>query len=184
MKHELALHFFAAIVFFVLISILRNYLNISFWPFWVGGIIGTVLPDIDHVIYVYYLRPYELTSQRVMYEAQKGNLMQSWNLLSSSRSERINLILHNAVFQSLFVVLSFLVVTSSGKFLGRGLVIAFLLHLLIDQIWDLRANGNLNNWFKNIPIVLDKQSLSLDKMQLNIYLIFNFAAILIFGFLL
>src|SRR6266404_46507 len=162
MKKELALHILATIILVVPIFLLR-YLNLSNWPFLVGALIGTFLPDIDHYIYVYYLRPYEVTSQRVMYDVKKGNLWQSWDLLSITRSERTNLILHTILFQILFLVLSFLVITSSSSLLGKGLVLAFLLHLLVDEILDLRANGNLGNWFKNIPIVLDS-------LQLKIYL--------------
>jgi hypothetical protein len=176
MKKELARHFFYLIILFVPIFILK-YLNIHNWPFIIGGIIGTILPDIDHVIYVYYLRPYELTSQRVMFEAKKGNLWATWDLLSSTRSERTNLILHSVLFQILFTILSFLVITSSGSLFGKGLVLAFLLHLLVDEIWDLKANGNLFSWFKNIPIVLDIS-------QVKYYLYANAAIILVFGFLL
>ncbi len=177
MKKELALHFLTSIILFVVISLLRNYLNIIFWPLWVGALVGTVLPDIDHLIYVYYLRPHELTSQRIMYAAGKGQLQESWHLLATTRSERTNLILHTVTFQILFVVLSFLVVTSSSSLLGRGLVIAFLLHLLVDEVIDLKQNGNLSNWFRQIP-------LQLDSLQLNVYLITNLAIILVFGILL
>ena len=108
MRKELALHFLTTIILFVLISLLRGYLNILYWPLWIGAFVGSVLPDIDHIIYVYFLRPYELTSQRVMYEAKRGNLISSWNLLSVMRKERTNLILHTVIFQILFLVLSFL----------------------------------------------------------------------------
>jgi hypothetical protein len=183
MKKELALHFITLIILFIVISLFKAVLTgqisyiLSFWPFWLGGIIGTILPDVDHIIYVYYLRPYEVTSQRVMQGVQSGNLWQSWNLLSETRGERTNLILHSVVFQILFVVLSFLVLSSSGNLLGKGLVVAFLLHLFVDEILDLRAIGNLTNWFKQIPI-------QLDNTQLNIYLITNAVIILFFGFLL
>lgn len=182
MKKELAQHFFGLIILFVLIFIFKFFnihqlsANLVFVPYLIGGIIGTILPDIDHVIYVYYLRPYEVTSQRVMYEVNKGNLWQSWDILSKTRSERTNLIFHTILFQVLFLILGFLVLSSSSSLLGRGLMVSFLLHLFIDQIIDLRENGNLVNWFKNIPVTLDK-------MQLNIYLIANFAIILLFGFL-
>lgn len=177
MKKELALHFVTSIILFVSISLLRNYLNLSFWPLWVGALVGTILPDIDHIIYVYYLRPHELTSQRIMYAAGKGQLLASWHLLASTRSERTNLILHTVTFQILFVVLSFLVISSSSSLLGRGLVLAFLLHLLVDEVIDLKQNRNLTNWFRQIPI-------QLDSLQLNVYLIANLAFILISGILL
>ena len=175
MKKELALHLLTTIILIIPIFLLR-FLNLANWPLFAGALIGTFLPDIDHIIYVYYLRPYEATSQRVINGVQNGNLKQSWNLLSSTRNERVNLILHTVMFQILFLILSFLVVSSSGSLFGRGLILAFLLHLFVDEIVDLRANGNLLNWFKNIPF-------QLDQLQLNIYLISNFAIILIFGFL-
>ncbi|HWA52449.1 MAG TPA: metal-dependent hydrolase [Patescibacteria group bacterium] len=182
MKKELALHLITTILLFIPVFLLRflNLQNLSnnliFLPYLIGGLIGAVLPDIDHVIYVYYLKPYELTSQRVMYQAQKGNLTESWNILSNTRSERTNLIFHSILFQIIFVILSFLVITSSSSLLGKGLVIAFLLHLLLDEYLDLKTNINLQNWFKNIPIQLDQN-------QLTIYLLTNFAIILIFAFL-
>lgn len=176
MKKELALHFLTTLILFIPIFFLK-FLNISFLPFLIGGIVGTLLPDIDHIIYVYYLHPYEVTSQRVMYQAQKGNLMASWDLLSNTRSERKDLILHTVVFQIIFVLLSFLVFTSSTSLFGRGLVLAFLLHLLVDEYLDLKQTGTLINWFKNLPI-------QLDNLQLNVYLLTNAALILIFGFLL
>ncbi len=171
MKKELALHILTTLILLIPIFLIR-FLNLSNWPFFVGGLIGAILPDIDHIIYVYYLRPYEVTSQRVMYEAKKGDLWRTWDLLSSTRSERANLILHTVFFQIVFLLLSFLVVSSSSSLLGKGLVLAFLLHLLVDEIMDLRSTGSLANWFKNIPI-------QLDATQLNIYLIANFAAICI-----
>lgn len=183
MKKELALHFITLIILFVSISIFKAIFSgqfstiLNFWPFWIGGIIGTILPDIDHIIYVYYLRPYEVTSQRVIQGVQTGNLWESWDLLSGTREERTNLILHTVLFQILFLVLSFLVITSSGNLLGKGLVIAFLLHLLVDEIIDLQAIGSLTNWFKQIPI-------QLDTTQLNIYLVVNALVILFFGFFL
>src|SRR5579859_5774731 len=100
MKKELALHFLVAFLLFIPVFLLR-YFSLSNWIFFAGIVVGTLLPDIDHIIYVYFLRPYEVTSQRVMYEVQKGNIWQSWNLLSVTRSERTNLILHNFIFQLL-----------------------------------------------------------------------------------
>lgn len=176
MKKELALHFFTTIILFVPIFLLK-FLDIAFLPYLIGGLIGAVLPDIDHVIYVFYLRPNELTSQRVAYEVKKGDLMTSWNVLSETRNERTNLIFHTVLFQILFILLSFLVVTSGSSLVGKGLVISFLLHLLVDQFLDLKQTGGISNWFKNIPVVLDN-------VQIDVYLLANLIVILVFAFLL
>ncbi len=176
MKKEIALHFLTFLLFFILISLFRNYLSLNYWPFWIGGIIGTILPDIDHIIYVYFLNPQELTSQRVNYMVAKKNIWASWELLANTRSERTQLILHTALFQVIFVVLAFLVVSSSGNLLGRAIVLSFSLHLLVDQGMDLMQTGGIANWLKNLPITLDS-------LQVKVYLIINAVILLILGFL-
>ena len=52
MKRELFLHFAFWFSFFILIVIAKGHFTLSFWPFWAGGVIGTFLPDLDHIIYV------------------------------------------------------------------------------------------------------------------------------------
>ncbi len=132
-------------------------MSILYWPFWVGGIVGNFLPELDHFIYIYFLRPHELTSQRVSYMLGRKEILRSLNLLAGTRSERTKLIFHTAGFQLIFLVLTFLVITSSGSLLGRGLVLAFSLHLLIDQVVDLVETGNLDNWFRELPITLNNE---------------------------
>lgn len=152
MKKELLIHFSFFISLFIFISLFKGYLDLSYWPFWAGGLIGTLLPDVDHFIYVYFLKPHELTSKRVSYMLGKKDLFGSLSLLAETRSERTKLIFHTATFQIIFMILTFFVITSSGSLLGRGLVLSFSLHLLIDQVVDLSETGNFDIWFKDLPI--------------------------------
>lgn len=175
MKKRLITHFTFVISLFALNSIVRGWLDIAFWPFWIGGILGTLLPDIDHLIYIYFLRPHELTSQRVSSMISKGDALKSAELLSATDEERHDLIVHTAYFQLLFLVFAFLVVTSSGSLLGRGIVLAFLLHLVIDQITDLIEKKNIDRWFLKIPVVLDER-------QKKWYVVLNLLALLLLGF--
>lgn len=177
MRRELFIHFTFLVSFFIFISIFRGYFNLSFWPFWLGGIVGTLMPDLDHFLYVYLLRPQELTSQRVNYMLGKGEVFKTFDLLAETRYERTKLIFHTIFFQVIFFVLSFLVISSSGSIFGRGLVLAFLLHLSIDQIIDLRETGGFSNWMKDMPIVLDRT-------RTIYYVVATFLVILLFGFLL
>jgi hypothetical protein len=66
--------------------------------------------------------------------------------LAETRSERTKLIFHSGLFQLIFIVLAFFVVTSSGSLFARGVVLAFFLHLLVDQAVDLVETGNMDNW--------------------------------------
>lgn len=138
MRRELALHFGVFLLFLVLIVLLRQWFSLSYWPFLVGGVLGTILPDVDHLIYVYFVSPQDLTSQRVSYLVDKRDLLRSVSLLYETRTERKNLIFHSTIFQIIFWVLCFLVLTSSGSIFGRGLVLAFSLHLIVDQAIDFR----------------------------------------------
>ncbi|HET7099418.1 MAG TPA: hypothetical protein VFI61_04265 [Patescibacteria group bacterium] len=155
MKRELFLHFSFLLSFFIFISIIKHYLNISYWPFWLGGLVGVFLPDVDHILYVLFLKPVELTSQRVNYLLQKKDFKRSIELLYETRGERRGLIFHTVYFQLIFLILTFWMLSSSGSLFGKGLVLSFSLHLLIDQIVDLMELKSFNNWLVNSPIKLD-----------------------------
>ncbi len=177
MRKEIITHFLFFLIFFGFISLLRRYFEIKFIYFWVGGVAGTILPDIDHLIYVYFLKPQELTSQRIQYLVAKKEFLRTLGLLATTRNERRHLVFHSALSQIIFTVLAFLVLTSSGSIFGRGLVLAFSLHLLVDQVFDFFQLDNLDNWFYQLNFSLSKeQSLF---YWLGIVLLF-----FLFGFLL
>ncbi len=152
-------------------------MDFSYWPFWVGGIIGNFLPDLDHFIYVYFLKPHELTSQRVSYMMGKRNLSRSFRLLAETRSERTKLIFHSGLFQIIFVVLAFFVVTSSGSLFSRGVVLAFFLHLLIDQAVDLVETGKIDNWTGGYKLEISEN-------QTKVYWSIMFLTLLLLSFVL
>ncbi|MCS7091981.1 MAG: hypothetical protein NZM26_01365 [Patescibacteria group bacterium] len=126
-------------------------------PFLYGAIIGSLLPYLDHLIYVYGIRPEELTSQRVRGYFSKGNLVSGIKLLFASHDERNKFILHTAHFQLIFVLVSFWVVSSGASIFGKGVVVFFLLHLVVEQILQLNEKKNINNWFYAIPFDLSKK---------------------------
>jgi hypothetical protein len=152
MKRELFIHFSFLISLFILISLVKGWLNLSYWPFWVGGLVGNMLVDVDHFIYVYFLRPHELTSQRVNYMVGKRNLLATFDLLAKTRRERKDLIFHTILFQLVFLVLTIFILTSSQNLLGRGIVLALSIHLLVDQLVDIVEEGNLDTWVKYLPL--------------------------------
>ncbi len=154
MRREIFLHFSFWFSFFVFVTIINQFFSFSYWPFWVGGIAGTILPDIDHLLYL-YLRPQELTAQRVGFYWDKHEVKRVFTLLYETRGERKGLIFHSGYFQLIFLVLTFWIITSSGSLFGKGLVLAFSLHLLIDQIVDLTQMQSFDNWLKYSPWYLD-----------------------------
>lgn len=179
MRREVFTHLAFWFSFFVFISLAKKWFTLAYWPFWVGGLVGTVLPDVDHIIYALYLKPQELASQRVNYMLKKREIWQTIVFLAETRYERTKLILHTATFQIVFLILTFLVVTSSGSLFGRGIVLAFGLHLLVDQAVDVTETGGLANWFRNFPFWAPK-----DKKQAWAWFYAGLFLLFLFGFLL
>src|SRR3989344_9683267 len=174
MKKEILIHFSSLVIFLLLISFMRGWLNLSYWFLWLGGVVGTILPDLDHIIYAYFLKPQELTSQRVAFLNQKRSLVKSLELLANTRYERSSLIFHTISFQILFLVLAFYVSVSTASIFGTGLVLGFCLHLLIDQLVDYTKVGTIDTWFRASPIYLDQK-------QSKAYWITVFVIVVILG---
>lgn len=142
---------------------------------------GTLLPDIDHLIYIYFFGPQEITSQRVSQKLARRDIWGTLTLLADTRSERNRLVFHTVLFQIIFLALAFLVVTSSGSIFGRGLVLAFSLHLLVDQIVDIMETGGLDNWFRQFGL---PRVGGLDRKRAMYYWGVGLTIVLFFGFLL
>ncbi len=150
-RKEILTHFvywFALSLFF---AVIHKHLSLTYLPFWIGGLFGLFLPDLDHLIYI-YTRPQELTSKRVGMHTDKKEIWKAVALLYDTRSERKNLIFHTVFFQVLFVILTFWIMSSSGSMFGRGLVFSFAIHLLVDQIIDIIELGSFDNWLNTFPI--------------------------------
>ena len=156
MKKELFIHLLYSVSLVIILSVTKRWIGLEYWPFWLGAIAGTFMPDLDHFIYFYLLNPQEFTSQRIQLMIHQRQYPRVLDLLYVTRSERKQLIFHSGYFQIIFLVLFFWIMTSSGSFFGRGIVFAFFLHLLIDQAIDFQETGNLDNWFMKLNIQLSR----------------------------
>lgn len=174
MKKVLATHFVFALALFILISVYRDWLSLAFTPFWWGAVLGTILPYVDYIIYIYLLEPKSGVSQKAVNLISQKKIEKTGDLLLSGFGERKGLLLHNASFQVLFLVFSIWLITS-GNLLGMGVVLAFMLHLILDQVTDFVEKGNIDSWFTGFPINLDTQ-------QRRWFLIGNIIVLLYLGF--
>lgn len=177
MRRELFIHFAFWLSFFIFITLVKGYTSLVYWPFWLGGIFGTLLPDLDHIIYFYFVRPSDLSSQRFNFLAQKHEIKRMLTLLYETRGERRGLIFHSVFFQIIFLVLTFWMLSSSSSLFGRGMVLAFALHLSIDQLMDLTDVGSLENWVKMFPLKFDLK-------QAKIFTFASIFLVCLFGFFL
>ncbi len=177
MKRVFIIHLAFLLVFLILTALVKRWIDLIYLPYLIGGIIGGLLPYLDHWIYAYFLKPKDSTSQTAADLLKGGNVMQGMNVLTQDTDVQKSLIFHSAHFQLIFLVFAFLVVTSSGSLLGRGIVLGFLLHLLVSEYLDWKEKGNIDYWFRKIPYELDQR-------QKRWYLVINAVLLLIFGFLL
>lgn len=168
MKKEFVNHSIFFFSFFVLVTLIKQYFSWIHLMFWAGGLIGTILPDVDHLLYVLVFKPIELTSQRVNYYLKAKQYKEGLKLLYDTRLERKDLIFHNFNFLAIFAILTFWVVSSSGSLFGRGLVMGFWLHLCVDY---------LKRYLEGELIV------NFDKKQSLYFVIGMFLLLFIFGLL-
>ncbi len=177
MKKDLLIHLIFTIAFMALVSFVRHWLAFPYYPLWIGGLVGMLLPDIDYLIYIYALKPKKEVSLEAAGLIEKksfASLKETWDLLTKTRTEHTDLIFHTAYFQVIFLLFTFLMITSTGSLFGIGVVLAFTLHLLIDQASDLFERGSINNWFA-------KMNLTLNLTQEKWYLLANTVLLLLFG---
>lgn len=151
LRKELLKHFLITAVFFGAITILRlfhkgisvNHL-IDLVFLWAGAAFGTQILDIDHLIYAFVTYPGTEYSTKVRNLFRAGDWRGVFTTIAENHKsfEPPHLIFHTAIFQPIFYVFCFFVLTSSGSFFGAGLVMAAALHLLKDE-WE--------DWLQNRP---------------------------------
>lgn len=171
-----ASYIFSMVILFAIVTVLRGWIELFVIPFWIGGLIGIFLPEVDHLIYAYFLRPHEYDSQRMQRMVQQGQVIQSVQMGSETRTEHQSLVFHTIYFQVIFALFSLFVVTSTGSLLGRGIVLGFLINLVVDQYFDLQKNQALENWFR-------QTKLSLSRAQASLYVLGNALAIVLLALL-
>lgn len=148
LKKEIRSHFLLTLVWLGIITLVRWEWHWSLALFWLGGVIGTFLLDIDHLFYTLVIYPHELTSMRVKRLIDQRRFKDALILIADTQNERIKLPFHNALFQLIFYVFCFFVLTSTGSLFGAGLVMAMALHLLKDEFELLLRGGGeqLRRW--------------------------------------
>src|SRR3989344_7433727 len=101
MKKDLLTHITFTISLLLVTSIVRSWFSLEFIPFWLGGLFGALLPDVDHLVYIYLLKPKEETSQKAVTLIQERQVAKTWNYIMDTKGDRKDLIFHTAFFQLL-----------------------------------------------------------------------------------
>lgn len=147
---------------------LTNWTNLQFlwilfkdgFTFFLGGFLGWNLLFLDSVVDNYFTHPENnLHEQAKAVFKQKGIL--AWFKFFSGREIKEKSTLRSALFQLAWVFLAFFTVTSTLSWLGKGLLMALGLHLLLDQWqWQRKSPLDLNRqlfWQIKRPVSLEEQ---------------------------
>jgi len=134
MKKEIINHFLYFAAYFLFLTIANSLYSFSYWPLYIGGLVGLFMSNLDHLMHVFVFQPQELTSIRVIQFIKNKQYKEALVLMYDTREERIGLIFHTSLFQIIFTVLTFWVVSSSGSLFARGLVLSYLLSLVIFNL--------------------------------------------------
>ena len=170
-------YFLVILVLLALTTVLKGWFTLGVIPLWIGGLLGIFLPEADHLIYAYFLRPHEYDSQRMQRMMAHGQVFQTVQMGTETRSSKQSLIFHTLSFHIVFFLFALFVITSTGSLLGRRLVLGFLVNLLVDQYFDYRALGDLNNWFSQMKMSVTKDQSKLF-LGVQVILLFVLAVLL------
>lgn len=121
LKKEIVSHFGLTLAWLLVITFFHLGWRLNLVWFWLGGLAGTFLPDLERF---FYREPFLLNPQKSPFR--------------------------NLAFQLVLLVAGFYVITSSASFLGKGLVLAASLRLLKEAFqqpakffWPIRAELTL-----------------------------------------
>ncbi len=167
MRKEIIKHLIYFAGYFVFLTIVNSLYSLSYWPLYVGGLVGLFIPNIDHLLHVFVLKPQELTSQRVAVLFKNKQIKEAITLLYDTRDERKDLMFHIVMYQIIFAILTFWVVSSSGNLFGRGLVLSYYLSLVIF----------------NLKKFVNKELIFGDQDQTRIYFVAQVILLFVFGLL-
>lgn len=123
------------------------------------ALVGSVLIDFDHFLYIFVYGRHEWYAKEVKKFLRAGQLRDVWAFLSKNHKYNTSLATHNVYFIGFFILLSFVCSRFDWK---AGIVLfgATVLHLLFDVLDDLWALGYVNPNWKRLKRIKNDESLA------------------------
>lgn len=126
---------------FIVIMAVVGFFKVKY-PFWLilfglGGILGTFILEAESIIYCIFLEPEQPVSKDVSDLLANKNLRGALSEIKARKAEIRTKIFHTYLFQVIFAVLTFYVLTSTASALASGICLFAFLHLMKDQIYEL-----------------------------------------------
>ena len=129
------------VVILLLLRVLLDLGKIGGWGFWLGNvllaagwIIGWMMAEGDHLMYALVCDPSSPTCSMVRTYTSIGQWRMAWKTLEATKAERTKLPIRNMLSVLVVTGVGLWVITSSGSFLGSGVVLGLCTRLLLD-LW-------------------------------------------------
>lgn len=183
MKHEFRYHLLASLILFFLVSIFLVIIkspNIQILYLFLGIFFGSIILDTDHLIFWYFLKPNTEESRLAKITIKNFDIKSLTKLINASHSSHHNLIFHHYFFQSILVLFTFFIFTSTSNLFVLSLVVSLNLHLLVDEYLDFLINPKiLQKWLfareeKQLPLKFLNRYLAIFSIFLIIFIILLF----------
>lgn len=165
-KKEIILHFSLGAILTAVIQViwlikggvpLTNYIQLI-----LGFAMGSMILDLDHLVYWYFLYPDKEESIQGKNFLKEGKFKQALALIGENHKAHTSLVFHHIYFQLTLVIVSFFIFLSTGSMLGKSLVLFMNFHLLTDQWQDYKNPSHLKNWlFARINYTLSDQGIKI-----------------------
>lgn len=153
----------------------QAYLSVLWWL--IGAYIGYWLLTVDRFVDVYFTHPDTKMSIYIKDLVKKNNFKKAIEDLEKYKEHQKNLALRSALFQAIWIPLTFFTLTSTASLFGKAVVMGLGLHLLFDEWEDVKSGKGISWLFWQI-----KRQISLKEQK--IYLWMMTGAFLVFTLML
>lgn len=112
-----------------------------------GIVIGSLLLDIDHWLFIFVVAPNELVSREIRGRLSSGSYATALDYMVAHRRDFRRLPMHSVAFQLCLAVAALYTAVQFPNTLTAGLLTGLFLHSVVDQAGDLNRTGHLHHWF-------------------------------------
>lgn len=134
LKKEIFPYLGAALLYALFVTTLGRNFYPLFSLFWLGTVVGVLILYLDPLAAAFLTSPQLPFSQKIkqMMKEKRYKEVTCEVILYHPLQEQP--LAHSALFQTVLVLVSFYLVTSSGSLFGAGLVLGMVLHLVRDDL--------------------------------------------------
>jgi len=160
-KQELRRHLIPLSLIFIVISVVWIFNHVSYHQFiylFFGFSWGAFFLDLDHLIFWLYLQPCLPQSRQAQQYLNQKDIKSLLQLLEKTHHTHTSLVFHHYFFQTILILISIFIISSSTGVFTAAFVITLNLHLVIDQFYDYQDRPrHLQKWLfarekKQLPI--------------------------------